>query len=84
MTGNRRKLVRTASCSEFRSDDIPHGEAGFDGKQAFTGSRPRSFRTLLTVALVRAAYPQITVEDLRACLKYAAALAADEVVLTEA
>jgi uncharacterized protein (DUF433 family) len=31
-----------------------------------------------------AAYPQITVEDLRACLEYAAALAADEVVLTEA
>ena len=31
-----------------------------------------------------AAYPQITVEDLRTCLEYAAALAADEVVLTEA
>jgi len=31
-----------------------------------------------------AAYPQITVADLRACLEYAAALAADEVVLTEA
>ncbi|MGA9626646.1 MAG: DUF433 domain-containing protein [Bryobacteraceae bacterium] len=31
-----------------------------------------------------AAYPQIEVEDLRACLEYAAALAAGEVVLTEA
>ena len=31
-----------------------------------------------------AAYPQLNVEDLRACLEYAAALAADEVVLTEA
>jgi uncharacterized protein (DUF433 family) len=31
-----------------------------------------------------AACPQITVEDVRACLEYAAALAADEVVLTEA
>jgi uncharacterized protein (DUF433 family) len=31
-----------------------------------------------------AAYPQLTLEDLRACLEYAAALAAREVVLTEA
>jgi uncharacterized protein (DUF433 family) len=31
-----------------------------------------------------AAYPQLTVADLRACIEYAAALAADEVVLTEA
>ena len=31
-----------------------------------------------------AAYPQIKVEDLRACLEYAAALTAEEVVLTEA
>jgi uncharacterized protein (DUF433 family) len=31
-----------------------------------------------------AAYPQLTIEDLRACIEYAAALAADEVVLTEA
>ena len=30
------------------------------------------------------AYPQLTQEDLRACLEYAAALAADEVVLEEA
>ena len=30
------------------------------------------------------AYPQLTPEDLRACLGYAAALAADEVVLSEA
>ena len=37
-----------------------------------------TFEQLLT------AYPQLTVEDLRACLEYAASLAADEVVLTEA
>jgi len=30
------------------------------------------------------AYPQLVVEDLRACLEYAAALAADEVILAEA
>jgi uncharacterized protein (DUF433 family) len=30
------------------------------------------------------AYPQLTEEDLRACLEYAAALATDEVILTEA
>lgn len=37
-----------------------------------------------TFGQLLAAYPQITVEDLRACLEYAAALAADEVLLTEA
>ena len=37
-----------------------------------------SFERLLT------AYPQLTSDDLRACLEYAAALAADEVVLSEA
>ncbi len=31
-----------------------------------------------------AAFRQLKLEDLRACLEYAAALAADEVVLTEA
>ena len=30
------------------------------------------------------AYPQLTADDLRACLEYAAALAADEIVLSEA
>ena len=30
------------------------------------------------------AYPQLTAEDLRACLEYTAALAADEIVLSEA
>ncbi len=30
------------------------------------------------------AYPQLSAEDLQACLEYAALLAADEVVLTEA
>jgi len=31
-----------------------------------------------------AAYPQLTEPDLRACLEYAAALAGEEIVLTEA
>jgi uncharacterized protein (DUF433 family) len=31
-----------------------------------------------------AAYPQLVIADLRACLEYAAALAADEVLLAEA
>ena len=31
-----------------------------------------------------AAYPQLSIEDLRACLEYAAALAADEIVLADA
>jgi uncharacterized protein (DUF433 family) len=31
-----------------------------------------------------AAFPQLTADDLRACLEYAAALAAEEVVLEEA
>ena len=30
------------------------------------------------------AYPQLAIEDLRACLEYAAALAAEEIVLAEA
>ena len=30
-----------------------------------------------------AAYPQLTIEDLRACLECAAALAADEIILVE-
>jgi len=30
------------------------------------------------------AYPHLAIEDLRACLEYAAALAAEEIVLTEA
>jgi uncharacterized protein (DUF433 family) len=37
-----------------------------------------TFEKLLT------AYPQLASEDLRACLEYAAALAADEVLLAEA
>jgi uncharacterized protein (DUF433 family) len=36
-----------------------------------------SFEQLLT------AHPQLALDDLRACLEYAAALAADEVVLTQ-
>jgi uncharacterized protein (DUF433 family) len=36
-----------------------------------------TFEQLLT------AYPQLTCEDLRACLEYAAALAAEEVLLAE-
>jgi uncharacterized protein (DUF433 family) len=37
-----------------------------------------TFEQLLT------AYPQLTLDDLRACLEYGAALAAEEVVLAEA
>jgi uncharacterized protein (DUF433 family) len=37
-----------------------------------------------TVAQLLAAYPQLSEDDLRACLAYAAALAGEEVVLTEA
>ncbi len=31
-----------------------------------------------------AAYPQLSIEDLRACIEYAASLAAEEVVLNDA
>ena len=37
-----------------------------------------------TFEILLTAYPQLVVDDLRACLQYAAALAADEVVLAEA
>jgi uncharacterized protein (DUF433 family) len=36
-----------------------------------------------TAEQLLAAYPQLTILDLRACIEYAAALAADEVILTE-
>ena len=36
-----------------------------------------------TTEQLLSAYPQLKVEDLRACLEYAAALAADEIVLAE-
>ena len=37
-----------------------------------------------TVEQLLSAYPQLTADDLRACLEYAAVLAAEEVILTEA
>ena len=37
-----------------------------------------------TAEQLLAAYPQLTPEDLAACLEYAAALAGEEIVLTEA
>lgn len=37
-----------------------------------------------TTEQLLAAYPQLTSQDLSACLEYAAALAGEEVVLTEA
>ena len=37
-----------------------------------------------TFEQILAAYPQLAIEDLRACLEYAAALAADEIILAEA
>lgn len=37
-----------------------------------------------SVEEILASYPQLRAEDVRACLEYAAALAAEEIVLTEA
>ena len=37
-----------------------------------------------TFEQILTAYPQLVAEDLRACLEYAAALAADEIILAEA
>lgn len=60
------------------------------GKPCIKGTRIPVYLVLEKMAagetfdqLLRA-YPQLAVEDLRACLEYAAALAADEVVLADA
>jgi uncharacterized protein (DUF433 family) len=60
------------------------------GKPCVKGTRIPVYLLLEKIAagetfdeLLRA-YPQLVAEDLRACIQYAAALAAEEVVLTEA
>ena len=60
------------------------------GKPCVKGSRIPVYLVLEKMAAgetfeqLLAAYPQLVVDDLRACLEYAAALAADEVLLAEA
>ena len=60
------------------------------GKPCIKGTRIPVYLVLEKMAAgetfeqLLAAYPQLTLEDLQACLGYAAALAADEVVLAEA
>ena len=60
------------------------------GKPCIKGTRIPVYLVLEKMAAgetfeqLLSAYPQLTPEDLRACLEYAAALAAEEVVLAEA
>ena len=60
------------------------------GKPCVKGTRIPVYILLETMAAgetfeqLLTAYTQLTAEDLRACLEYAAALAAEEVVLAEA
>jgi uncharacterized protein (DUF433 family) len=60
------------------------------GKPCIKGTRIPVFLLLEKMAVgetseqLLTAYPQLAPEDLRACLEYAAALAAEEVVLAEA
>ena len=60
------------------------------GKPCIKGTRIPVYLLLQKMAAgedfdqLRAAYPQLTKEDLLACLEYAAALAGEEVVLAEA
>jgi uncharacterized protein (DUF433 family) len=60
------------------------------GKPCIKGTRIPVYLLLQKMAagedsdLLLAAYPQLTKEDLLACLEYAAALAGEEVVLAEA
>jgi uncharacterized protein (DUF433 family) len=60
------------------------------GKPCIKGTRIPVYLLLQKMAAgettdeLLAAYPQLTQEDLRACLAYAAALAGEEVVLAEA
>ena len=59
------------------------------GKPCIRGTRIPVYLLLETMAAgetfeqLLTAYPQLTPEDLRACLEYAAALAAEEVLLAE-
>jgi uncharacterized protein (DUF433 family) len=60
------------------------------GKPCIRGTRIPVYLILQKLAAgesdaqLLAAYPQLRIEDIRACLEYAAALAAEEVVLSEA
>jgi uncharacterized protein (DUF433 family) len=60
------------------------------GKPCIKGTRIPVYLILQKMAAgegseqLLAAYPQLTSEDLAACLEYAAALAGEEIVLTEA
>jgi uncharacterized protein (DUF433 family) len=60
------------------------------GKPCIKGTRIPVYLMLQKMAagegfdLLLAAYPQLTSQDLSACLEYAAALAGEEIVLTEA
>ena len=60
------------------------------GKPCIKGTRIPAYLLLQKMAAgedadqLLAAYPQLTKEDLLACLEYAAALAGEEVVLAEA
>ncbi len=60
------------------------------GKPCIQGTRIPVYLLLQKMAAgetaeqLLAAYPQLAPEDLRACLEYAAALAAEEIVLAEA
>ena len=60
------------------------------GKPCIKGTRIPVYLLLQKMAAgedadqLLAAYPQLTKEDLRACLEYAAAIATEEVILTEA
>ncbi len=60
------------------------------GKPCIRGTRTPVYILLKKTAAgesfedLLAAYPQLQAEDLRACLEYAAALAGEEIVLTEA
>ena len=60
------------------------------GKPCIKGTRIPVYLVLQKMAAgetteqLLAAYPQLESEDIRACLEYAAALAAEEIVLAEA
>ena len=60
------------------------------GKPCIEGTRIPVYVMLQKIAAgesageILAAYPQLTAADLSACLEYAAALAGEEIVLTEA
>jgi uncharacterized protein (DUF433 family) len=60
------------------------------GKPCIKGTRIPVYLMLQKMAAgetteqLLAAYPQLTSQDLNACLQYAAALAGEEIVLTEA